>query len=88
MELVQISINPTGAYITYKIPVQRGIRGKTKSKVDELLIVGISLKNDRFHNYCIKEGIYITNKAVYDANTEEKLLIRKDDSWTYVKEDK
>lgn len=28
-------------YVIYKIQVQRGIKGKTKSKADEVLIVGV-----------------------------------------------
>lgn len=85
-QMIQISVNPTGAYITYKVPVTRGIRGKTRGRVDELLIVGIPLKNDRFQQWCIRNNIYITNKAVYDARTEEKLLIREGDSLNYIKE--
>lgn len=36
-------VNPTdhGVYLLFKIKVQRGIKGKSKSKVDELLIVGV-----------------------------------------------
>ena len=84
-QLVQISVNNSGAYIMYKVPVSRGIRGKTRGKVDELLIVGVPIKNDRFHQWCIRNNIYITNKGVYDSRTEEKLLIREGNTFNYIK---
>ena len=44
-EVVFISKNKDGNYyVGIKVKVQRGIRGKTKSKVDELLIVGLNKK--------------------------------------------
>lgn len=49
-EVIFISTNKDGNfYIGYKIKVQRGIRGKTKSQVDELLIIGIPRK--KFKKY-------------------------------------
>ena len=33
-----------GMYFIYKIPVKRGIRGKTKGKVDEIIVYGIPIK--------------------------------------------
>lgn len=51
MELVFISKNQNGDYyVGFKIKVNRGIRGKTKSKVDELIIVGIP--KDKFPEFC------------------------------------
>lgn len=42
MKLVFIHQNKDGNYyIGYKIPVQRGIKGKNKSVVEELIIVGM-----------------------------------------------
>lgn len=44
-EVVFISRNKDGNYyVGIKVKVQRGIRGKTKGKVDELLIVGLNKK--------------------------------------------
>lgn len=44
-EVAFISRNKDGNYyIGLKIKVQRGIKGKTKSKVDELLIIGLNKK--------------------------------------------
>lgn len=45
LEVVGISRNKDGNYyIGLKVKVQRGIKGKTKSKVDELLIIGLNKK--------------------------------------------
>lgn len=42
-DIVFISENEDGNfYIGYKIKVQRGIKGKTRSKVDDLVIVGMN----------------------------------------------
>lgn len=71
----------------YLIPkVKRGMHGKTKSKVDEVMIVGIP--NQKLQNYCIQHRIYITNKAVYNSFTNEPLLFRCGDSLTYVEKEK
>lgn len=49
-DIVFISENEDGNfYIGYKIKVQRGIKGKTRSKVDELVIVGMN--RERFMNW-------------------------------------
>lgn len=45
-EVVFISKNKDGNYyVGIKVKVQRGIRGKTKGKVDELLIIGLNKKH-------------------------------------------
>lgn len=42
-ELAFVSKNKDGNYyFGFKVKVQRGIKGKTRSKVDELIIVGMS----------------------------------------------
>ena len=71
LKLVQVSINANCAYIIERVTVSRGIRGKSKGKVDELLITGINIKH--LHNYCVKHGIYITDKYVRDADTDEPI---------------
>ena len=44
-EVVFISKNKDGNYyVGIKVKVQRGIRGKTTGKVDELLIIGLNKK--------------------------------------------
>ena len=53
-------VNPTehGVYCIFRIPnVKRGIRGKTRGKVDELLIVGIP--HSRANQFLNKYGIRI-----------------------------
>lgn len=58
MKLEAISRNKNGDYyFIYKIPVKRGIRGKNKAIVDELIIVGMN--KDRVREYCEKQGIDI-----------------------------
>lgn len=55
-DIAFISKNEDGNYyIGLKMKVQRGIKGKTKSKVDELLILGIP--KDKFQNW-MKENNY------------------------------
>lgn len=57
-EIAFISQNQDGNwYIGYKVKVQRGIKGKTKSKVDELLIVGIP--ESKFDEFCKREGLRV-----------------------------
>lgn len=57
-EIVFVSCNSDGNfYVGYKIKVQRGIRGKSKSKVDELIIVGIP--RDKFNKWCLLEGLKV-----------------------------
>lgn len=66
-ELKQISFTDGGAYFLYSLPnVTRGMHGKTKSKVDEVLILGVPYKY--LQNYCVEKNIVITNKAVYIDN--------------------
>lgn len=68
MKLVDVTRNKDGNfYFIYSVEVQRGIKEKSKSKVKELLIVGVN-KNNVF-NYCKNEGICIrihNNETGYD----------------------
>lgn len=73
MELVQLGLQKSGAYFTYKLPVQRGIRGKSKGKVDELMIIGIPYKN--MERYCEQHNYIITNKALYIGDMDNPVLI-------------
>ena len=60
MELVDVCPNEHGCYFIYKVKVQRGIKGKTKSKDDELLIIGVP--KSKLDAACKKEGIVIINQ--------------------------
>lgn len=71
-DLIQVSIHDFGAYFVYKVPVQRGIKGKTKSKVDEVISVGVPSK--RLQAWCISQGLIITNKAVYYNDLDNPIL--------------
>lgn len=84
--IIQISLNPHGAYITYLVEnVARGMHGKTKGHVNEVLIVGVP--NSKLEAFCHKENIYITNLAVRDSYTDTILLKRKDErGYTYAKD--
>lgn len=58
MNIEFVSKNKNGDfYIGYRVPVQRGIRGKTRGKVDELIIVGVP-KAD-MPKFCEEHGIRI-----------------------------
>lgn len=81
-KLVQVSLNAFGGYFMYRLhDVPRGIRGKTRAKADEVIIVGIPNKN--MQEYCIKENLIITNKGVYLGDMDNMILSRKDDTYTY-----
>lgn len=55
-ELVFVSENKDGNfYFGYRVNVQRGIKGKTRSKVDELIIVG--MPREKALEKIKKEGI-------------------------------
>lgn len=55
-DIAFISKNKNGDYyFGFKVKVQRGIRGKTKSIVDELIIVG--MPKEKATDFCKKEGI-------------------------------
>ncbi len=57
-DIVFISENKDGNfYIGYKVKVQRGIKGKTRSKVDELVIVGMN--RERFMNWLEQNNMEI-----------------------------
>ena len=87
-KLVQVTIQSNGVYFAYQLPeVKRGIRGKTKGKVDELLIVGVPLK--KVQSYCEREHLVITNKAVYENNDMDcPILFRQGESFVYVEKEK
>ena len=56
MKIKWISKNDNGDfYVGYTVSVQRGIRGKTKGKVDELLIIGIP--KNQFKEFCNKHAL-------------------------------
>lgn len=56
MKLKFISKNKDGNYyVGFIVPVQRGIKGKTKSKVDEVMIIGIH--RDYFPKWAKEHGI-------------------------------
>lgn len=66
----------------YKVPqVKRGIRGKTKGKVDEVLIVGIPLK--KVEEYCENSNLIITNKAVYEGDLDNPILYLNEEGTAY-----
>lgn len=51
MDIKWISKNDDGNYyIGYQVEVSRGIRGKTKGKVDEVIIVG--LHKSKLKSFC------------------------------------
>lgn len=66
--------------------VSRGMHGKSKGHVDEVLIVGVP--NSKLQKWCIDNQIYITNKAVYNADTDEPILFRNGESFVYVEKEK
>ena len=56
-----ISRNKDGNwYVGYKTKVQRGIKGKSRSKVDELLIIGIPDK--KFDKWCKEHNIWVQDE--------------------------
>ena len=80
MELIQVSLNKSGAYFMESIVAARGMHGKTKGHVKEVLIIGVP--NSQLQSYCERNDICITNKAVYISG--KKVLVRKDNTMTYV----
>lgn len=84
-KLVQVTIQSNGVYFAYQLPkVKRGIRGKSKGKVDELLIVGVPIK--KVESYCEREGLIITDKRVYVGNLDNPILSRKGNSLVYTED--
>lgn len=82
-KLVQLSLNDFGGYFMYRLhEVPRGIRGKTRAKADEVIVVGIPTQH--MQKYCLKEHLIITSKAVYYKDMDHQILKRKDDSFTYI----
>lgn len=68
-DLVFIERNKDGNwYVGFRVKVQRGIKGKTKSKVDEIIIVGIN--NDYFDQFCCAMGLKV--RCVNSANGEKE----------------
>lgn len=56
MTLKWISKNDNGDfYVCYTIMVQRGIKGKSKSKVEEVIIVGVP--KNQFKDFCNKHNL-------------------------------
>lgn len=74
MELIRVSLRSTekgiNAYFVYRLPVQRGIRGKTRSKVNEILAFGVPAS--MLQEWCNKHHYTITNYYVYQ---DEKILL-------------
>ena len=82
-KLIQINIDDKKAYFIYSLEVQRGIRGKTKGRVGEVLIVGVNSK--RLQKWCIAHNLVITNKAVYNSyDMDNPILVRKGEGLNYV----
>lgn len=92
MELEFINTNKNGDfYIGYRINVKRGIHGKTKSNVNELIIAGVP--KERFPEFCknviLKEESMKENDATetaykngydqgkIDANKQVKSILTK-----------
>ena len=86
-DLIQVSINYNKkkkklfGYFMYQIIVTRGLRGKNKGKVPEVLIMGIP--NSALENYCGANNLIITNKAVYEGDLDHPILWKEEESWTY-----
>lgn len=56
MILKWISKNDNGGfYVCHSIMVQRGIKGKSKIKVEEAIIVGVP--KNQFKDFCIKHNL-------------------------------
>ena len=82
-KLIQVSIDDVCAYFIYSLEVQRGIRGKTKGRVGEVLIVGCNTK--QLQKWCIDHNLVITNKAVYNSyDMDNPILVRKGEGLNYV----
>ena len=64
--LEEVTENKDGNfYFIYRLPkVKRGMHGKTKGKVDELLIVGVP--RNKFDSYCEKEGIQLRLENLHE----------------------
>ena len=66
-----ISFNEHGAYFIYRVPsVKRGIRGKSRGHVDEVMIVGIP--KNKVAEYIIKNNIDL-NKVKHNLIKKEQL---------------
>ncbi len=71
-DIAFIQTNEDGNYyVGYRVKVQRGIRGKNKSKVDELIIVG--MHKDDFPAFCKKHHIIIKEGIMKDDDIEPYL---------------
>ena len=74
MKLIRVSLRSTekgiNAYFVYRLPVQRGIKGKTRSKVNEILAVGVPAS--QLQRYCNDNHYTISNYYVYQ---DEKILL-------------
>lgn len=85
MKLIQISLNKQGAYFMYQIEVARGLHGKNKGHVKEVLITGIPY--NKVEKYCEQHNLIITNMTVYESDLNNPILFKKKDSWTYVEKE-
>ena len=82
-KLIQVSIDDVCTYFIYSLEVQRGIRGKTKGRVGEVLIVGCNTK--QLQKWCEVHNLVITNKAVYNSyDMDNPILVRKGEGLNYV----
>lgn len=69
--LIQVDLIDIGAYFIYRINnVQRGIKGKSRGQVDEIIAVGVP--RHKLQKYCVDNEIIITNQAVYLNNDMSK----------------
>ena len=82
-KLIQINISENHAYFIYSLEVQRGIRGKTKGRVGEVLIFGCNTKH--LQDWCVEHNLVITNKAVYSSDDlNHPILVREGEGLNYV----
>lgn len=83
-ELIQVTVQSNGVYFMYRLEnVTRGIRGKTKGKVDEVIICGVPMKN--VEKYCETNHLIITNKAVYQYDFDNPILFKENGKFVYSK---
>lgn len=79
MKLVRVSLKISekgvAGYFLYRMLVPRGMRGKTKAKVNEILAVGVPAHSmQRYcndHHYCISNYyVYQDDKILLEINKE------------------
>lgn len=85
MELIGVNIHKFGVYFVYRILVKRGIKGKSRARVYEILSCGVP---KRFvEKYCEDNGLIITDRAVYKDNLKNPILFREGTSLNYIKKE-